>query len=56
MSKYLVTFGWEVEAEGIEEARLKAKKNLKPYKDRKPVEHYQARKLVEEMIVKRSIT
>lgn len=45
--KVLVTFGWVVEEKNIDRAVRKAKKNLKPTKERSPVIDFSARKLPE---------
>jgi hypothetical protein len=41
--KYSVMFGFEVEAKDMESAQRKAKKNLKPKKDRDDVDLFRVR-------------
>lgn len=47
MSKktYVVLFGWEIEASSIDKARMIAKRNLKPEKDRESISQVSIKKI-----------
>lgn len=45
MNKYLVKFGFKVKAKTMEEARKKAKKNLKTHNKRQAVDCYEIDKI-----------
>lgn len=44
LERYLVVFGWYVDATSTEDARLKAKKNLAYENERRPVDLCQIKK------------
>lgn len=45
MEKFLVEFGFEVEANNNEQARKRAKRNLKPKNKRVPVSSYKSTRI-----------